>query len=61
MKYAIAWIATTIVACTAIFVSANAAWSLIMLIPGFISMTIGLVEYDTATRTTQEKERHESV
>ncbi len=56
MKYAIAWIATTIVACTAIFVSGNAAWSLITLIPGFISLMVCMEELDTSTKTTQEKE-----
>lgn len=57
MKYAIAWIATTIVACTAIFVSGNAAWSLIMLIPGFEAMMILCIEEsDGSTRTAQEKE-----
>ena len=56
MKYAMAWIATTVVACTAIIISGNAAWSLITLIPGFISLMVCMEELDTSTRTTQEKE-----
>ena len=56
MKYAMGWIATAVVACVAINVSGAAAWSLIMLIPGFISLMVCMEELDTSTRTTQEKE-----
>ena len=56
MKYMIGWIATAVVACVAITVSRNAAWSLIMLIPGFISMMLCVEDLDTSTRTTPEKE-----
>jgi len=56
MKYAIGWIATAVVACVAINVSGAAAWSLIMLIPGFISMMLCVEELDASSKTTQEKE-----
>lgn len=56
MKYAIGWIATAVVACVAINVSGAAAWSLIMLIPGFISMMVCVEEFDASSKPTQEKE-----
>lgn len=59
MKNAMAWIATTVIACTAIIISGNAAWSLIALIPGFISLMVCMEELDDATRNIQEKERRE--